>query len=143
MNYKLRRIDPYWMKNPVIPIVAFVGTAAALVLVGVHQAVASIISGVVAGIAVVLATQPAITAVTLVLGLAGGLTEFGLSSSPDALAMPMGMRLLSSILFALFYAVLMDGVVLALAVLYNFFAGTAGWGGISLDMDAGEDEAEA
>ena len=57
--------------------------------------------------------------------------------------MALSMRLLSTLLFSLFYTVLMDGVVLLVAVLYNFFADALGLGGLSVDLgeDAGAGEA--
>ncbi|NNN07458.1 MAG: hypothetical protein HKL90_16335 [Elusimicrobia bacterium] len=143
MNYKIRRIDPYWMKNPVIPVVALVGVAAGLALVNAGQPVPAIISGAVAGVAILLATQPAVTAVMAVLGLLGGLTTFVFFPRPEVVAMSALMRALSALLFSVFYMVLMDGVVLFVAVLYNLFAGAVGLGGLSLDLDADGGEGEA
>ena len=33
MSYRVKRIDPYWIKNPILPIVAVVGVGAALGLI--------------------------------------------------------------------------------------------------------------
>ena len=123
MNYRVRRIDPYWMKNPILPIVAVVGVAAGLFLIGRGMAFPAIAAAAVAGVAILLSTQPAVTALMAVLGLLGGITTFLIYPRADVLDMAITMRLLSTILFALFYTVLMDGVVLFVAVLYNLFAG--------------------
>ena len=140
MSYRVRRIDPYWIKNPILPIVAVVGAGAALALISRDMVVPAISAAVVAGIAVILATQPAVSAVLGTLGLAGGFMTFVFVPNPQNASMSIPMRLLSTLLFTLFYTVLMDGVVLLVAVLYNFFAGAVGLGGLSLDLD---DEAGA
>jgi hypothetical protein len=71
-----------------------------------------------------------------VLGLLGGITTFLIYPRADVLDMAITMRLLSTILFALFYTVLMDGVVLFVAVLYNLFAGGLGLDGLSVELEA-------
>jgi hypothetical protein len=143
MSYRVKRIDPYWIKNPVLPVVAIVGVAAALVLIGRGMVAPAIASAAVGGIAILVATQPAVTAVLATLGLLGGMTTFLLVPNAENAAMSLPLRLLSMLLFTLFYAVLMDGVFLLVAALYNLFAGALGLGGLSLDLegDGGEDEA--
>lgn len=141
MSYRVRRIDPYWIKNPILPVVAVVGIGAALALIGRDMVMPAIGAAVVGGVAIILSTQPAVSAVLGTLGLLGGLMTFVLVPNSQNAAMAMSMRLLSTLLFTLFYTVLMDGVVLLVAVLYNLFAGGLGLGGLSLDL--GEDEGEA
>jgi hypothetical protein len=143
MSYRVKRIDPYWMKNPVLPVVAVVGVLAALALITRDMVVPAIASVVVGGAAVILATQPAVSAVLGTLGLMGGLMTFVFVPNSQNAAMALPMRLLSTLLFTLFYTVLMDGVVLIIAVLYNLFAGGVGLGGLSLDLeeDGGAGEA--
>ena len=144
MSYRVRRIDPYWIKNPVLPVVAIVGVVAALLLIGRGMVVPAIAAAVVGGLAVFFSTQPGVSAVLGTLGLLGGLTTFILVPSSQNAGMSLPLRLLSSLLFTVFYMVLMDGVVLLVAVLYNLFAGAVGLGGVSLDLEEdGGGEAEA
>ena len=140
MSYRVKRIDPYWIKNPILPVVAVVGIVAAWVLISRDRVAPAVAAAVVGGAAVVLSAQPAVSAVFGTLGAVGGLMTFVLVPNPSNVAMPLSMRLVSTLLFTLFYTVLMDGVVLLIAVLYNLFAGAVGLGGVSFDL---EDEAGA
>jgi hypothetical protein len=143
MSYRVRRIDPYWIKNPILPVVAVIGVGTALAMISKDMVVPAISAAVVGGAAVILSTQPAVSAVLGSLGLLGGLMTFVLVPNSQNASMALSMRLLSTLLFTLFYTVLMDGVVLLVAVLYNLFAGGLGLGGLSLDLedDAGAGEA--
>ena len=143
MSYRVKRIDPYWIKNPILPVIAIAGVLAALALISKDMVVPAIAAAVVGGIAVILSTQPAVSAVLGTLGLVGGLMTFVLVPNSSNAAMALSMRLLSTLLFTLFYTVLMDGVVLLVAVLYNLFAGAIGLGGLSFDLedDGGAGEA--
>jgi hypothetical protein len=140
MSYRVRRIDPYWMKSPALPVTAAAGVAAALLFISRDMIYPAIGGAAVGGVAILLATQPAVTAVAGVLGLLGGITTFILFPRADVAAMAPMMRGLSTILFTLFETVLIDGVVLFVAVLYNLFAGALGLGGLSLEL---EDEGAA
>lgn len=135
MSYRVKRIDPYWIKAPALPAVAIVGIAAALGLISKNMVVPAIAAAAVGGVAVFLSTKPAVSAVVGCLGLLGGVMQFVLMPSAQNAAMTLPMRLLSTLLFTLFYAVLMDGVVLLVAVLYNLFSGTVGLGGLSLELE--------
>lgn len=135
MSYRVKRIDPYWIKNPILPVVAVAGVMAALALVTRDMVPLAIVSAVIGGLAVILSTKPAVSAVLGTLGLIGGLTTFVLVPNSQNAAMTLPLKLLSTILFTLFYTVLMDGVVLLIAVLYNLFAGAIGLGGLSLDLE--------
>ena len=135
MSYRVKRIDPYWIKNPILPVVAVAGVLAALALVTRDMVPLAIVSAVVGGLAVILSTKPAVSAVLGTLGLIGGLTTFILVPNSQNAAMTLPLKLLSTILFTLFYTVLMDGVVLLISVLYNLFAGAIGLGGLSLDLE--------
>ncbi|HAZ08790.1 MAG TPA: hypothetical protein DCZ01_09785 [Elusimicrobia bacterium] len=128
------------MKNPVLPAVAIVGVLVAMVAVQRAMFPVAIIAAVIAGLAIFLATKPAVSAVLATLGLLGGLTTFVVVPNSQNAAMTTPLRLLSMLLFTMFYTVLMDGVVLLVAVLYNLFAGAIGLGGLSLDL---EDEGDA
>ena len=135
MSYRVKRIDPYWIKNPILPAIAIIGVLAALALISKDMVVPAIAAAVVGGIAVILSTQPAVSAVLGTLGLVGGLMTFVLVPNSSNATMALSMRLLSTLLFTLFYTVLMDGVVLLVAVLYNLFAGAIGLGGLSFDLE--------
>ncbi len=135
MSYRVKRIDPYWIDNPILSIVAIVGISAALALITRDMTVPAIIAAVIGGAAVIASTQPAVSAVLGTLGLIGGLVTFILVPNPQNASMSIPQRLLSMALFTLFYTVLMDGVVLIIAVLYNLFAGVIGLGGLALDLE--------
>jgi hypothetical protein len=143
MSYRVKRIDPYWIKNPILPVIAIAGVLAGLALISKDMVVPAIVAAAVGGLAVILSTQPAVSAVLGTLGLVGGLMTFVLVPNSSNATMALSMRLLSTLLFTLFYTVLMDGVVLLVAVLYNLFAGAIGLGGLSFDLedDAGAGEA--
>lgn len=139
MSYQVRRIDPYWMTHPMIPVLVVAGAIVALVGQQADKAFIAIAGLVIAGIAVLLATKPVISAVLATLGIFGGLVTFVILPQPQMVGMPIVMRLISTILFALLYMVLMDALVLAVAFLYNLFG--TGMRGISIDIEeaAGEE----
>ena len=143
MNYRVKRIDPYWIKNPLLPMVAVVGVLGGLALISKGMVAAAVVSAAVGGLAVILATKPAVSAMLGTLGLVGGLTTFVFVPNSENAAMTLMMKLLSTLLFTLFYAVLMDGVVLLVAVLYNLFSGVVGLGGLSLEFEDEGPESEA
>lgn len=143
MSYRVKRIDPFWMKNPALPVVAIVGVLIALV--GVQQVKTGVAIGgaIIGGAAIFFSTRPAVSAVLGTLGLLGGIVTFLAVPSPSTLGMTMGLRLVSTLLFTVFYTVLMDGVVLLVAVLYNLFAGVVGLGGFSVDLEDEGGDADA
>jgi hypothetical protein len=143
LSYRVKRIDPFWIKNPVLPIVAIGGVLIALV--GVQQVKTAVAIGgaVIGGLAIFLSTRPAVSAVLGTLGLLGGIVTILAVPSPSTLGMTMGLRLVSTLLFTVFYTVLMDGVVLLVAVLYNLFAGVVGLGGFSVELEDEGGDADA
>lgn len=143
MSYRVKRIDPFWIKNPILPVVAIVGVLIALVGVQQAKTVVAIGGAVVGGLAIFLATRPAVSAVLGTLGLLGGIVTFLAVPSPSTLGMTMGLRLVSTLLFTVFYTVLMDGVILLVAVLYNLFAGVVGLGGFSVELEDEGADADA
>ena len=75
------------------------------------------------------------------MGLLGGLATFVLFPRDiNAESMSMGQKLLSTGLFALFYMMLMDALVLVVCVLYNLYAGAVGLSGIRLELEQAEEE---
>jgi hypothetical protein len=143
LSYRVKRIDPFWIKNPVLPVVAIVGVIIALV--GVQQVKTGVAIGgaILGGAGIFFSTRPAVSAVLGTLGLLGGIVTFLAVPSPSTLGMTMGLRLVSTLLFTVFYTVLMDGVVLLVCVLYNLFAGGLGLGGLSVDLEDEGGEADA
>ncbi|MBI5202235.1 MAG: hypothetical protein HY925_11655 [Elusimicrobia bacterium] len=140
MSYQVKRIDPYWMTHPMIPVLVIAGAVLALIGHQSDKAIIGIGGLVVAGIAVLLAAKPVISAVLATLGVFGGLITFVILPQPQMVGMPMMMRFLSTLLFALLYMVLMDALVLAIAFLYNLFG--VGMKGISIDLEeSGSEEA--
>lgn len=139
MTQKLKRIDPYWHSHPMIPTGVAIG--AILALVGYLKSAFPIAvgGGVIAGLAILLATRPVLSAVLGTLGLAGGLLSFVVVPNLSAAGMSLGLKLVATLMFAIFYMVLMDALVLVLAVLYNLFSDTLGLSAVHLEFEAAEE----
>ncbi len=136
MSYRVKRIDPYGNKNPILSIVAIVGVVAALALISREGSlVPAGVAGAIGAVAMIACAAPAVSAVLATLGLIGGITTFFLVPSAQNASMTVPYRLFSTLLFTVFYTVLMDGVVLLVAVLYNLFAGGVGLNGLSVDLE--------
>jgi hypothetical protein len=142
MTYQLKRIDPFWHRHPMVPTGVLIGGICAAVGFFANKPIVAIFGGVVAAIAILAGTRPVISALLATLGLLGGLVSFVFVPSLSNEGMTIPMRLVSTALFSVFYMVLMDGLVLVVASLYNFFSGVAGLGGIRLELD-GVDETES
>ena len=144
MSYQLKRINPFWHTHPMIPTGVAVGMICGLVGYSSGKPIVLGFGGVVGGLAILFAARPAISALLATMGIFGGLATFVFfPRDVNAEAMNMGQKLLSTGLFALFYMVLMDALVLVVCVLYNLYAGTVGLGGIKLELDQAEDEESA
>jgi len=135
MIYRLKRIDPYWMRTPVLPAVAVVGAVAALALINRNMVWPAIASAAVGGAAVILATQPAVS-VLMGTSPARRPGHFRFLAQRAERGMTIQGRFLATLTCMLFYTVLVDGAILIVAVLYNFFASVAGLGGLGLDLEA-------
>ncbi|MBI3505131.1 MAG: hypothetical protein HY059_09835 [Proteobacteria bacterium] len=137
MSYQVKRIDPYWIVHPMIP-VAVVGGA----VLGAAGLVADktpiwIVGGLLMALGVVLGTKIAVSAVLGLLGLIGGLATFVLRPNLQMADVSLAWKLVSAIIFAALYMVLMDAIVLAIAVLYNFFSALSKGISIDIEEDAG------
>lgn len=141
MSYQLKRIDPFWHTHPMIPTAVAIGAICAAIGWATNKTPVGILGGIIAGIAVVAATRPVITALLGTLGLFGGLVSFVIVPNLNNAGMTMPMKLISTALFAAFYMVLMDALVLVVSVLYNLFGATIGLGGIRLELAEAEDAA--
>lgn len=139
MSYQIKRIDPYWMTHPFIPVLVAAGAVIALIGHQINNNFIGIVGVAVGSIAVLAATKPVLSAVLATLGLVGGVVTFIVLPNPQMIGMTFILKLLSTLLFAALYMVLMDALVLAIAFLYNLFG--AGLRGISLDLEeaAGEE----
>jgi len=95
-------------------------------------------------VGVLLASKPALSAVLGCLGFFGGLVTFVVLPNASTMDMPMWLKLVAALMFALLYMVLMDALILVVAALYNFFAGSLG--GLLLEIEptgqAGQSEGE-
>ncbi|MDD5301662.1 MAG: hypothetical protein PHS14_01025 [Elusimicrobia bacterium] len=131
MRYRIKRVDPFWLKTPVVPGLALAAAAVALFAARSGRLPVAAAAAAVCGVAVFLATKPALSGVFAVFGLLGGVVTF--LAAPSAGLSPL-MRALATAGFSLFYMVLMDGVVLAVSAIYNLFA-RAGLGGLRLDLE--------
>ncbi len=135
MSYRVKRIDPYWFKHPILPIAVFLGAALALGAGFASKPPVAVLGVIIAAVAILLSTRPAITGTVMLLGFLGGLVTFVISpNSSNASLTPM-QKAMSVGFYTLFYAVLTEGALLLLAVVYNFFAGVSSLGGLSLELE--------
>jgi hypothetical protein len=131
VSYRIKRVDPFWLKTPIVPALAVAAGAVALFGAQSGRAPVAAAAAIACGIAVFLATKPALSGVFAVFGLLGGIVTF--LAGPSAGLSP-AMRALATAGFSLFYMVLMDVVVLAVSAIYNMFT-RAGFGGLSLELE--------
>jgi hypothetical protein len=143
MSYQVKRVDPFWHTHPMVPTGVAIGGILALIGFSTGKAVVGGAGGLVAAAAVLFAARPAISALLGTLGLFGGLVQFVLLPNLNSAGMSVLMRWGAALLFGLFYMVLMDALVLVVAVLYNFYAGAIGLGGIRLELDTTDDQESA
>lgn len=143
MAYRLKRIDPFWHTHPMIPTAVAIGGILGFVGFYLQKPMIAGLGALVAGGAIIAAARLVISALLGALGLFGGLVTFVLVPNLNAAGMSLWMRLVSTALFAIFYMVLMDALVLVIAVLYNFFSGVLGLGGLGLEFEAVEEEEPA
>lgn len=141
MSYQVKRIDPFWHNHPMIPTAIVIGGILALIGFQRQSMAVAILGAAVGGIATLAAARPVLSAVLATLGLFGGLVTFVFVPNVQSSGMSVGMRLLSAVLFALFYMILMDALVLVVSVLYNLFGGTLGLGGVKLELEGEAEEA--
>ncbi|MBI3289182.1 MAG: hypothetical protein HYZ74_06665 [Elusimicrobia bacterium] len=140
MSYRVKRIDPYWFRSPILPIAVLAGTLLALGAGFASKPAVAVVGAVVAAIAILAATRPAITGTVMLLGFLGGLVTFVISPSSSNAALSAMQKAMSVAFYTLFYAVLTEGALLLLAVVYNFFAAISPQGGLTLELedDGGE-----
>ena len=141
MTQQVKRVDPYWHTHPMIPTGVAVG--AILALIGYLKAatVLAVVGGAVAALAILFAARPVLSAVLGTLGLAGGLLSFVVVPNLSAAGMSLPLKLVATLMFAVFYMVLMDALILVLAVLYNLFSDTLGLSAVRLELEAAEEPA--
>ena len=132
MSYRIKRVDPFWLLTPVLPAIGAGAAATALFAAKAGQTPFMIAAAAVCAVAVFFATKPALSGVFAVFGLLGGAVTF--LAGPGAGLSP-ALRVLSTAGFSIFYMVLMDGVVLAVSLIYNLFT-RAGLGGFRLDLES-------
>ncbi|OGR84692.1 MAG: hypothetical protein A3J74_06045 [Elusimicrobia bacterium RIFCSPHIGHO2_02_FULL_57_9] len=143
MAYRLKRLDPFWYTHPMIPTAVAIGGILGFIGFYAQKPIIAGLGALIAGGALLAAAKPVISALLGTLGLFGGVVTFVLVPNINAAGMGLGMRFVSTILFALFYMVLMDALVLVIAVLYNFFSGVLGLGGVGLEFEGVEEEEPA
>lgn len=135
MSYRVKRIDPYWFKHPVLPLAVFAGAAIALGAGFASKPSVAILGAIIAAVGILISTRPAITGTVMLLGFLGGLVTFVISPNSNNAALSAGQKALSVGFYTLFYAVLTEGALLLLSVVYNFFAAISSIGGLSLELE--------
>lgn len=143
MSYQLKRIDPFWHTHPMIPTGVAIGAILGAVGFVTQRGILGGAGAVIAGLAILAATRPALSALFLTLGLLGGIIRFALQPDLNAATLSPLLRWSAAGAFGAFYMVLMDALMLVVAVLYNLFAGTVGLSGLRLDLEAADDEESA
>jgi len=141
MSYQVKRIDPYWHTHPLLPIAVVAGAVIGAIGFTRGSNPLALVGGVVLALAVLGGTKVVVSAVLGTLGVFGGLISFVILPNPQMVGVSVGLRIVSALFFALLYMVLMDALVLAVAVLYNFFGATMG--GVSVDIEEGAIEDQA
>ncbi len=135
MSYRVKRIDPYWFKHPVLPVAVFLGAGLALIAGYSNKPALAILGAIIAGAAILISTRPAITGTVMLLGFLGGLVTFVISPNSSNAALSGMQKAMSVGFYTVFYAVLTEGALLLLSVVYNFFAAISSLGGLSLDLE--------
>lgn len=132
MAYRIKRIDPFWLRTPFVPGIAIAGGAVALLAAQAGLTPVAAAAAAACAVAVFLATKPALSGVFAVFGLLGGVVTF--LAGPGG-GLPPLTRVLATAGFSVFYMVLMDVVVLSVSMIYNGFT-RAGFGGVALDVES-------
>lgn len=136
MSYRIRRIDPYWLANPVVVGVAIAGALIAVFGFFRGSVAIQIVGAVALAVGVLAATKPVVSGIFGTLGLLGGLVTFVVAPNPALQAgTSMFWRLISALFFAFMYMILMNALVVVVAFLYNAFSETFNLGGIHLDIE--------
>lgn len=141
MSYQIKRIDPYWLKHPLVPVAVAGGTLLTAVGFLSGRPPVWIAGAVLASLGVLAAAKPVVSCVLGSLGLIGGIVTFVVSPNMQTADMAMHWRVFSAVLFAVLYMVLMDALVLGVALLYNLFGAVTG--GIRVDFEESAEGAEA
>ena len=142
MSYQLKRINPFWKTHPMIPAGVAIGGLCGMIGFFKGIGILAVFGGFVAGLSIFFAIRPVVSLVLGSLGVLGGLATFVVVPNIQSAGMPMMMKLLSTGLFAVFYMILMDALVLVVCVLYNLFGGAIGLGGIRLELESEAEEGE-
>jgi hypothetical protein len=141
MTQQVKRVDPYWHTHPMIPTGVAVGGILALMGYLREATVMAVAGGAVAALAILFAARPVMSAVLGTLGMAGGLLSFVVVPNLSAAGMSIPLKLVAALMFAVFYMVLMDALILVLAVLYNLFSDTLGMSAVRLELEVAEEPA--
>ena len=147
MSYQIRRINPYWFANPIIPMTAIGGAIVAYVGIlmgqsngGMIPRLMMVVGSCVCGVSVLIATNPALSATLAVLGLLGFSFNFFIVPDPQMVGQSFLQKLFATIMADGIYTVLMDALIIAAAFFYNFFG--ALWGGVKLNIEQAGNEGE-
>lgn len=131
MSYRIRRIDPYWLRHPAVLGAAVAAAAAAGFGARAGSTPALALGAAACGAAIFLSVKPALSATFAAFGLLGGLVTF--IAGPSAGLSPL-MRVLATAGFSVFYMLILDVVVLLVCAIYNGFS-RAGLSGLSLRLE--------
>jgi hypothetical protein len=143
MSFQLKRINPFWHTHPMIPTAVAIGGICGAMGYAKGVLALALLGGLVAGAGILAAARPALSALLATLGLLGGLVTFVIAPDLNASTYTAPWKITSILFYTLFYTVLMDAIVLVVSVIYNFFAGAVGLGGLRLELESIEEETAA
>ena len=143
MSYQLKRINPFWHMHPMIPTGVAIGAILGAIGWATTKGFLMGAGAIVAGLAILVATRPAVSALFITLGLLGGIIRFAVQPDINAATLSPLLRWSAALAFGLFYMVLMDALVLVVSVLYNIFAGVVGLSGLRFELEEVNDEENA
>lgn len=132
MSYRIKRVDPFWLKSPALPAIAVAAAAGAFLALQAGKFPVTLVCAAASAGAIFVTTKPALSAVFATFGLLGGLVTFIVG--PSSGLSPL-LRVAATAGFSVFYMIIMDAVVLAVSLIYNGFT-RAGLPGLRLDLDA-------
>ncbi|HAM35553.1 MAG TPA: hypothetical protein DEB40_01975 [Elusimicrobia bacterium] len=141
MTQQVKRIDPFWLTHPMIPTAVAIGLIIGLMGYAKDMPILAVAGGAIAALAILALTRPVVSAVLGTLGLLGGLVSFVVVPNLSAAGMSIGLKLVATLMFAVFYMVLMDALILGLCGLYNLFSHTLGLSAVRVELEAAEDAA--
>lgn len=143
MSYVVKRLNPFWITHPIVPTLVAIGGILGVIGYQRQMTPVWVIGAAVTAVGIFLAARPAISLLLATVGFIGGLVQFVVAPALNASTYTALEKAMSISFYTVFYAVLMDAVILVVSVLYNFYAGAIGFGGLRVELESVEEETAA